>query len=41
MPSTSAEISRSRIAMKARPMRVRNRLAAPSTISTVMGTISQ
>ena len=27
--------------MKARPMRVRNRLAAPSSISTVTGTMSQ
>src|SRR5574337_206554 len=41
MPSTSAEMSRSRMAMKARPMRVRNRLAAPSSMSTVTGTMSQ
>ncbi len=41
MPSTSAEMSRSRMAMKARPVRVRNRLAAPSSISSVTGTITQ
>ena len=41
MPSTSAEMSLSRMAVKARPTRVRNRLRAPISITTAQKAMSQ